>query len=301
MKSLAGNIEAGMPLAEAIDGQGGRLPPHLRGLVLAGARTGRLGEVLGEFSGFIGIGSELKRRLWLSLAYPMISLVLAVTLFTFVSIYLIPQFEAIFRDFGIPLPRMTAAILQIAAAIRTTWFVLAVTVAALFAFWLTAPVFLGPGLMRSLAARIPMVGGVWRFASLAEFCHLLALLLDNHLPLDEALRLTGEGVQDRDMHTASERLAQAVESGQSLARAMAARREFPPGLPRLVAWSEREGSLPEVLHMAGEMFETRAGAHATFTGTVIGVLSVLLILWGLFTIVVGLMLPLVTLISRLSG
>src|SRR5262249_10988884 len=156
-------------------------------------------------------------------------------------------------------------------------------VVVFFVSWLTAPLFLGPGLLRSLASRIPMIGGVWRWTSLAEFCHLLALLLDNHLPLDEALRLTGEGVQDRDMHTASERLTAAVYLVQRLAGAMVARREFPSGLPRLVAWSEREGSLPEVLHMAGEMFETRAGAHATFTGTVIGVLSVLLILWGLFT------------------
>jgi hypothetical protein len=53
--------------------------------------------------------------------------------------------------------------------------------------------------------------------------------------------------------------------------------------------------------MAGEMFEARASSHATFAGTLLGVLSVFLILWGLFTIVAGLMLPIVTLISKLSG
>ena len=47
--------------------------------------------------------------------------------------------------------------------------------------------------------------------------------------------------------------------------------------------------------------KARASAHATFAGTVLGVLAVMLILWGLFTIVGGLILPLVTLISKLSG
>ncbi len=130
---------------------------------------------------------------------------------------------------------------------------------------------------------------------------MLALLLENHLPMPEALRLTGEGVQDADIERACLRMADAVESGQDLARAMAERRLFPVGLPRLVRWGERQGSLTEVLHMAGEMFEPRASAHATFAGTVLGVLSVLLILWGLFTVIVGLMLPLVNLISKLSG
>jgi general secretion pathway protein F len=96
-------------------------------------------------------------------------------------------------------------------------------------------------------------------------------------------------------------MAGAVESGQTLAQAMVDRRPFPVGLPRLVDWAEPQRSLPEVLHMAGEMFEARAGAHANFTGTLVGVLSVIMILWGLFTVVVGLMLPLITLISRLSG
>ena len=50
--------------------QEGRIPPHLRGLVAAGVRSGRLGEVLGEFSEYATIGIELRRRLWLNLAYP---------------------------------------------------------------------------------------------------------------------------------------------------------------------------------------------------------------------------------------
>ena len=130
---------------------------------------------------------------------------------------------------------------------------------------------------------------------------MLGLLVENQLPLPEALRLTGEGVQDADVESTCLRMADAVESGQDLARAMAERRLFPVGLPRLVRWGERQGSLTDVLHMAGEMFEARASAHATFAGTVLTVLSVLLILWGLFTVVGGLMLPLVTLISKLSG
>ena len=35
---------------------------------------------------------------------------------------------------------------------------------------------------------------------------------------------------------------------------------FPVGLPRLLWWAENQKSVPEVLHMAGSMFEARAGA-----------------------------------------
>src|SRR5262245_32384979 len=46
MAALAQGLEAGRPLQEAIDDQKGRIPPHLRGLVAAGMRSGRLGDVL---------------------------------------------------------------------------------------------------------------------------------------------------------------------------------------------------------------------------------------------------------------
>jgi type II secretory pathway component PulF len=301
MKALAGSLEAGVSLGDAIEGQRGKIPPHLRGLVIAGVRTGRMGDVLGQFSSYLGIGAELKRRLWVSLAYPMLSMAIAVTLFTIVSTYLIPQFELMFRDFGVPLPRLTVALLEIAYAVRSLWSVIALSAGALVLFWLMAPVFMRPGHLRSLAARVPILGGVWRWTSISEFCHLLGLLLEHRMPLPEALRLTGEGVQDADVESSCQWLARGVESGQTLAQAMAERRLFPAGLPRLVRWAEEQGSLAEVLHMAAEMFEARASAHATFTGTLLGLLSVLLIFWGLFTVIAGLMLPLVALMSRLAG
>jgi type II secretory pathway component PulF len=301
MKELSDRLAAGMPLDEAIETQKGRIPPHLRGLVIAGARGQRLGDVLGQFSGYVEIGSELRRRLWLTLAYPLLSMVIAIAVFTFVSILVVPQFAAIFRDFGVPLPRATTAILEIARVMSSLGPLLGILAGSLIVLRLVSPLFLHPGTLRALTTRLPILGGVWRWTSLAEFCHLLGLLLENRLPLPEALRLTGEGVQNADVESTCNRMADAVESGQDLARAMAERRLFPTGLPRLVRWGERQGSLTDVLHMAGEMFETRASAQATFAGTVMGVLSVLFILWGLFTVVGGLMLPLVTLISKLAG
>ncbi len=301
MQTLSSRLESGASLGQAIDGQKGEIPAHLRGLVLAGVRTGRLGEVLGQFSNYVNVGVELKRRLWLGLAYPMLSLAAALVLFTFASVYLVAQFELIFKDFGVPLPRLTVALIEVSHAIRATWAGLASLAGALIAFWLAAPLVLRPGVARGLASRIPILGGVWRWTSLAEFCHLLGLLLENDLPLPESLRLTGEGVPDANIAIACRRMAGAVESGRTLAQAMADRWPFPAGLPRLVGWAEPQRSLPEVLHMAGEMFEARASAHASFAGTLVGVLAVILILWGIFTNVVGLMLPLITLISRLSG
>ena len=92
-----------------------------------------------------------------------------------------------------------------------------------------------------------------------------------------------------------------MEDGKTLARAMPERRPFPPRLPRLLHWGEKRGSLPEVLHMAGEMFAARASAHSSFAAAALSVACFVLILLGVNLIILGLMLPMISLISRLSG
>jgi type II secretory pathway component PulF len=300
MNELAATLESGVTLDEALLEQKDRIPPHLRGLVIAGLKSGRLGDTLSRFSEYVAIGTELERRLWLNLAYPILTVGAAMSLFFFVCVILVSKFELIYRDFNIPLPGMTIALIAIARIVNTAWAPTVIIAGILFLCWLTGRLVLTPPIRRAVASRLPVIGRVWRATSLAEFCHLLALLLESRLPLPEALRLTGEGVQDSDIDASCRVMANQVETGRSLARAMEKVWLFPHGLPRLVRWAENQESLPEVLHMAGAMFEARGRAYATFAGTVLNVLCVLIV-FQMVWFVPALFLPLITLISRLSG
>jgi type II secretory pathway component PulF len=301
MRYLARGLESGQLLDEAVEGRGGGIPPHLRGLMMAGIRSGRLGEVLGEFSEYTSVGIELRRRLWLNLAYPILTVAIMLGVFAFVSIAVVPQFESIFRDFGVPLPRVTHVVFAMSAGTSSLWPTLAVVGVVAAIAMLGSRLFLRPATARSLATFVPLLGGVWRWTSLAEFCHLLALLLEHRLPMPEALRLAGEGVQDARIESTTRSMAEAVEDGKTLAQAMASRGGFPPRLPRLLRWAENQGSLPEVLHMAGDMFAARASAHSSLAASVLSVACFILIIVGVNLVILGLMLPMINLISKLSG
>jgi type II secretory pathway component PulF len=300
MNELAKTLESGVPLDKALESQQDRIPPHLRGLVIAGVRSGRLGDILSRFSAYVSVGIELKRRLWLSLAYPILTVSFALALFVFICLIVVSQFESMFRSFNIPLPKLTVGLLEVARLVQMIWAQVFLVGGILFVAWLAARLFVPQKLRRGLAGRLPLVGVVWRATSIAEFCHLLALLLESQLPMPEALRLTGDGIQDADVDHSCRLMANQVEAGRSLSEAMERAQLFPVGLPRLIRWAENEKSLPEVLHMAGSMFETRARSYSTFVGTVLNVLCVLTVL-GMVMIVPALFMPLITLISRLSG
>ncbi|MFO0908236.1 MAG: type II secretion system F family protein [Isosphaeraceae bacterium] len=278
-----------------------RLPAHLRGLVLIGQRTGKLGPILSRFVSFMNVGVELRRKLWNSLAYPLLAVFFAAAVFGFIASTIIPAFEHIFADFGIPLPVMTVAVIQIGRLFAMSWaglveLAIALVVIAVFTRLLT-----GADQRRGFLSTIPVIGQVWRNTSLAEFCHLLALLLESEVPLPEAASLTAEGIGDARIARACRALSLDLKSGRKLSDALARDPVFPRGLPRLLSWAEGHQSLPGSLHMAGDMYEARARSQATFAGTVLSVLTLVSVVAGICLLVVALFLPLITLISRLSG
>jgi type II secretory pathway component PulF len=168
----------------------------------------------------------------------------------------------------------------------------------LIAFYLLV---ISPGARRSVICRVPIVGPVWRWTALAEFCHLLGLLLESEVPLIEAVPMAGQAVVDADIQSAARAMADELAAGLSLARVMARRSLFPAGVHPIVAWAEDHHSLAETLHMLGEMFEARARSQASFASTVCTSLTVLIILFGVGAVVLGVFVPLYQTIQKLSG
>lgn len=299
--AIAKALESGDSVEDAIASQGDRLPGHLRGLVLAGSRTGKLSEVLGRFAAFVNVGAELRRRVWLSLAYPILSLFLAFGISAFICASLVMTFETIFKDFGVPLPKITILLIEVAHLFQHGWALVPELIGLFLVLWIGSHLVLRAPLRKSLIGSVPVVGGVWRNTSLAEFCHLLALLLESDVPLDLALRMTGDGVLDASIDHACGAMTADVRGGLTLSQAISRRPIFPRGLAQILRWAEKHQGLADSLHMAGELFEARARAQASFAGTVLSVIALIAILLGAALVVMGLFLPLISLISRLSG
>ena len=84
--TMADQLEAGVSLEDAMRSQGDRLPAHMRALVLAGVRTGKLGQVLEQHVKYFNVVADLKRKLWVTLAYPALLLGVLSALMAIVSL-----------------------------------------------------------------------------------------------------------------------------------------------------------------------------------------------------------------------
>ena len=301
VSSLADAIDRGEPLDQAMLAQGENLPRHLQGIVLAGVRSGKLSHVLGRFVMLTNVGVEIRRKLWVSLLYPVMAMTIALCIMVFVFAYLVTSFTTIFRDFGVDLPGLTLLIIATSNFFVQQMPALVMAFVTVIVLYIAARIFLTTSVRRGLATHIPLLGKVWKSTAIAEFCHLLALLLECEIPLNVALGLTGVGVQNREIESACEGLKVEVEKGIPFSDAIKEFRIFPKGIARILKWAESHQGLPESLHMTGDILEARASVQATLAGSVFTILSVILIVFSVGTMVIALFLPLIRLISVLSG
>ena len=161
--NMADRLDAGDDLLCVLESQGKSLPGHLRGLMLAGVRSGRLAEVLEEYVDLQHSQSELRRRVWITLAYPFVLLLFITGLTALAGAYVAPSFAKIFRDFGTPLPVSTAIVIEGSRSVM--WFSLSLVVLSIaipFLLWLSPDT----GWVWPILYRVPMVGPLLRWSHL---------------------------------------------------------------------------------------------------------------------------------------
>ncbi len=297
VRRLAGRLESGMSLEAALESEGRRFPAHVRGLIVAGVQGGRLPEAMEEFIGLEGARIELRRQVWHSMAYPCLLTGAVLALFVLVCMLLVPQFERIFGELKVTVPLATKLLMWVAGPGLALVIGLPVFVIAAFMFLVWAR---GAAWARRVLYAVPFLGPVWRWSGLLSFSRMMALLLGQQIPLPRALRLTAAGLREGDLSAACRGAAQEVEAGRSLSACLPEFWQFPPTLRPLVAWAERSSDLAAAFRSGAEMFKDRLQVSITLLETILPPIVFLLIVAAVGFLVMGLMLPTISLIYRLS-
>jgi general secretion pathway protein F len=300
---LADRLERGQALADALDAMHDRFPAHLRAMLVAAVESERLGDVLTGFADHERVARDVRRAFWLGLVYPAVVCAAFVLLALLLAVLLVNQFEEIFLDFGVNLPLLTRWIVGVSHALTEAgWWLLFGPLLAGLGLLIATRVLLNDRARATVLARLPLIGRVIRLATLGEFSHNLGLLVECRVPLERSVVLAGEATGDAEVLGATREMSRRLAAGSSLADASrSAGSTFPEALKRVIAWAEPADSLPPALHLAGDVLLSQAQARGALARVVFTILVFLLVVLGLFVGVVSLFLPLVQLISLLSG
>ena len=259
-QALAARMESGATLAEALEAEDRRLPVTYRTVVEAGIRAGRLPAALEAISNYARELVDLRRRITLALLYPFIVLVLAYLLFGVFVVQMVRRVRETYEDFRFPLHWSLKMLSAVTEWIAQWWWVPLLGFAAVVAWWITtggARMLTFGGAARPLLL-VPYVGRISRYFQYANFADLLALMVEQQVPLPEGLRLTAAATGDARLRRSGIRLAESIERGelQNLDESIGSRRRlgFPPFLLWVLTCGQTSERLAKLLRHAASIY-----------------------------------------------
>jgi type IV pilus assembly protein PilC len=251
------DVEGGTSLHEAI----GKHPLYFDdlfvNLVEAGEQAGALETLLDKVATYKEKTEALKKKIKKALFYPAAVLVVAVLVTTVLLIFVIPQFQSLYKGFGADLPAFTLFVIGVSEFVQHKGIYLAIVVGgAIFAFgYFRKRSRAMREFLDRLSLRLPVVGPILRKAAIARYARTLSTMFSAGVPLVEALESVAGATGNIVYEKAVLRMRDEVATGQRLQRAMENTGLFPNMVNQMIAVGEESGSLDEMSGKVATFYE----------------------------------------------
>jgi type II secretory pathway component PulF len=225
-------------------------------MVKAGEASGTVSKILKRQVEFLTMMGDLQRRVTSALVYPSVIFAAGIGLLIIFMTFLLPQLTALLGKTGQALPLATRALIGTSAFFGTWWWVILMALAAAvlgFRHYTSK----GEGLAWWDRARLqmPIFGPLLRMRFYAQFTQTLSTLLNNDVSLMQSMQLIRNATPNVYLQSLLERVADNVQEGAQLSRAIQRVQFFPPTMVDIIQVGETTGDLGAALERSAKNYD----------------------------------------------
>jgi general secretion pathway protein F len=258
LESVRSKVERGDDLASSMAEHPRLFSSLYVGMVRAGEKSGSLDKAFTRLTEHLEREGELRSKLVSMSIYPALLALVGIAAVLVLVLFVLPRFSDLLLSSGAALPATTAAVVGVATAVRSEWWILALQppLAAVLVTWLRTTE-QGRHTGARVLVHLPLIGS-WRRQHLAAtFARMVGELVSGGAPLLSALEDARDCMTDSVAQDETDRIRILVREGSSLHAAIGDGGLFPPVLTQLVALGEEAGRLSDFLLKAAELLEKK--------------------------------------------
>lgn len=291
--AIKNDVESGTSLNEALSKHPHYFDKLYVNLVTAGEAAGVLDTLLDKIATYKEKTESTKKKIKKALTYPASVVVVAFIVTAILLIFVVPQFESLFKGFGADLPAFTRMIVDLSEAFRDYWWAIFGGIGALVVVFVQAKK-RSKGFNEALdkiGLKFPIIGSILHKAAYARYARTLATMFAAGVPLVEALESVAGATGNIVYEKAILQMRDQVSSGQQLQLAMKQTNLFPNMMVQMVAIGEEAGSLDTMLSKVADFYEEEVDNAVDSLSSLIEplIMCVLAVLVG--GLVIGMYLP----------
>ncbi len=303
INNLADSVQGGSTFSEGL-AQHPRIFNDLYvNMVKAGEVGGVLEVVLTRLAEFQEKAGKIKNKVVAAMVYPIIVMIMAVGILTFLLIFIVPKFEAIFHDMlgDKPLPGITLFVIGVSRFVQDHWLVLiGLIIVAVAGYNFANRTPRGRSTIDRVKLRLPLFGDVLRKTAISRFARTLGTLVTSGVPILQALNITRATSGNLVIARAITQVHDSVKEGESIVQPLEASGAFPPMVISMIDVGEETGQLPEMLLKIADVYDDEVDNSVAALTSMLEPIMIVFLALVVGTIVIALFMPLISIISSLQ-
>jgi type IV pilus assembly protein PilC len=262
LQSVSLEVNQGISLGEALR----RWPKVFDKLSIAMVEAGEAGGVLDEslrrLAKLLEDNAKLQNQIKGALGYPVAVLVIAVTVFLGMTIFLIPTFAEIFDSLGAELPWFTQMMVDLSSLLRSSFSLFLLLGLIIFAYLFgklyAAPI--GRRRVDALILKLPLFGELIQKTAIAQFCRTFSSLTRAGVPNLMSLDIVREITNNSIISDAISNSREDVLQGIPLSIALDRKKVFPDMSISMISIGEETGEMDAMMSKVADFYEDEVEA-----------------------------------------
>jgi MSHA biogenesis protein MshG len=256
IRDLRQSLDSGRELSAAMARHERLFSPFYVSLIRVGEATGLLEDVFLRIFHHLEFEKETRDRIRAAVRYPAFVIAAMAIALAVINIFVIPTFAKVFQNFKVELPLMTRILIAVSNFVVHFWpLMLAGAVGAIVAFKAWTATRAGRYAWDRAKLRLPIVGRIVLYATLARFARGFALCLKSGIPAVQALNVVARVTDNDYIVQRIEQMRDGVERGESVLRTATTTGIFTPMVLQMIAVGDETGELDELLFEVAQMYE----------------------------------------------
>jgi type IV pilus assembly protein PilC len=287
------DIESGTTLSEALAKHPKQFDSLYVNMVHAGEIGGVLEAVLQKIATFLEKRAALISKIKSAMMYPVVVMVVATGIVTFILTVIMPKFVDIFAQLGAELPALTRWLMSASNVLvyRTPYVIVAIILLALAIRKINSTKN-GKFVFDTIKLKAPVFGSLFQKAAIVRFAGTLATLITSGVPILQALDIVRETSGNEVIARAMDGVYNSVKEGESIHEPLRAAKVFPPLVIHMVAVGEETGAIDQMLVKVEEAYQREVDDTVDALTSILEPILIVFLGGIVGTIVVALYLPL---------
>src|SRR5688500_2611513 len=260
-KQVVFDVESGNTVADALGKHPSAFSVLYVNMVAAGEAGGILDTSLMRLAVFMEKNDALIRKVKGAMIYPGVIMTVAGGAIIVLLVFVIPTFQRMFAEVGIPLPLPTRIVIGMSKALASYWYLMVAGVVALgYAFKQYYATQDGKLVIDRLALKAPVLGDVLRKSAVSRFTRTLGTLIGSGVSILDGLEITAKTSGNRVIQDAIMESRASIAGGETISAPLKKSQVFPPMVISMINVGEQTGGLDEMLTKIADFYDEEVDA-----------------------------------------